>query len=74
MISVQQHLDMIATDAIEVWGENENHIMPVVNYIIFFDDQDREPEYFTDEETAEKRLELVRDNWNCHLFKRVKSV
>jgi len=48
--------------------------LPKPNYIIVYEDQDRELEILLDEETALKRLEIVRDNWNCHLFKRVKSV
>jgi len=52
----------------------EKERLTVVNYIIIFEDKDREIEYFTNKEAAFKRIELLRDNWNCHLFNRILSV
>ena len=48
--------------------------MPIVDYVIIYDDQDRAIEHFTVKKIAYKRLDQVRDNWNCHLFKRIESV
>lgn len=46
----------------------------IVNYLIFFEDSERENELYLDKETAMKRIEQVRDNWSCHLFERILSV
>ena len=42
-------------------------------WLIYFDDQDRRPEIFTDEGAALKRYEDISISWNAHLFVLVNS-
>ena len=42
-------------------------------WLIYFDDQDRRPEMFTDEGAALKRYEDISISWNAHLFVLVNS-
>ena len=44
------------------------------DYAIIYEDPDRPIEIFTDVNIANRRLQVIKYNWNCHLFKRVKSV
>ena len=42
-------------------------------WMIYFDDQDRRPEIFTEEAAARYRYKEISASWNAHLFKRVDS-
>lgn len=43
-------------------------------WLIWYDDADQKPEIFTGDGAtvaAAERFRIVRDQWNCHLFRRV---
>ena len=42
-------------------------------WAILFDDQDRRPEIFTDEQAAMRRYEQISASWNAHLLVKVHS-
>ena len=69
----QEEFDMLSkklSDNHKKLMHRENY----TNYLILFNDTERPMERFDDFETAYKRIEMLRDNWDCHLFKRIKSV
>lgn len=37
-------------------------------WLIWFEDQDRKPEIFDDEQAAKERFMRLSVSWNCHLF------
>lgn len=44
-----------------------------VDWLIVFEDQDHQNMAFSDEEAARKTFEMKKQNWSCHLFRRVES-
>lgn len=42
-------------------------------WLIYYEDDEREAEIYTDEDTALTMFDLRSMNWNCTLFKSVKS-
>lgn len=40
-------------------------------WLIYFEDQSRPVEIFTDSKAAHERYEQLSENWNCHLFEQV---
>lgn len=42
-----------------------------IYWLIWFEDCDRQSEFFTDEQAARLALEKYRLNWAAHLFKQV---
>ena len=53
-------------------GSNEL-LCETPDWMIVFEDADMKPEVFTDHFAAQKRFEMLANNWNCHLFQRVES-
>ncbi len=51
----------------------ESPKLPEVRWMIVYDDQDKEAEYFTDIVVALYRLDQLSFSWNCHLFMKIKS-
>jgi hypothetical protein len=46
----------------------DSNQMVEATWVIFFHDQDRSPEMFTDEAAARRRLEQCKLAWTCDLF------
>lgn len=42
--------------------------LPEPSWLIFFEDQDMRPEFFTDESAAKARMAVLSQSWSCHLF------
>jgi len=77
----QKHLEWISNETKQaIEGKSEcpsgaacSTAEPAIDWMIWYEDQDKRPEVFSEEDIAKKRFSIAGDSWTCHLFKRIAS-